>query len=56
MQLNHEACITPSSLGYFVFQATDLAAWQRFAVDIIGMQLGDCDPARYLALRLDDQA
>lgn len=44
----------PSALGYFVFEASDLPAWQRFAVDIVGMQPGQCDPADALALRLDD--
>lgn len=45
---------TPASLGYFVVGATDLHAWQRFAVDIVGMQATAIDGA--LVLRLDAQA
>ncbi|MBN9426345.1 MAG: VOC family protein [Burkholderiales bacterium] len=42
-----------SNLGYFVLGVSDLAAWERFAVDIIGLQAGRRDE-RSLALRMDD--
>ncbi len=45
---------TPASLGYFVVGATDLKAWQRFAVDVVGMQA--TTNADALVLRLDAQA
>jgi 2,3-dihydroxybiphenyl 1,2-dioxygenase len=43
-----------SNLGYAVFGVSDLAAWQRFAQDIIGLQLGRGVPGESLALRMDD--
>ncbi len=46
---------TPSSLGYFVFSATDLDAWKTFAVDIIGLQQGDDSDDQTLLLRMDEQ-
>lgn len=45
---------TPSSLGYFIVTATDLAAWRRFAVEIVGMQA--VAHGADLVLRLDAQA
>ncbi len=46
--------VTPTSLGYFIVNATKLEAWQRFAVEIVGMQaIVDGDD---LILRLDEQA
>ena len=43
-----------SSLGYFVIGATDLAAWETFAVDTIGLQAGQSTPGATLTLRMDD--
>jgi len=43
-----------SNLGYFVIGASDLDAWERFAVDLIGLQTGHRDPGKSLALRMDD--
>lgn len=48
--------LSPSNLGYFVFNASNLKAWKEFAVDIIGMQLADEQAGSRLQLRLDDQA
>ncbi len=45
---------TISNLGYLVLGVKDLDAWQRFAVDTIGMQAGRSVPGQMLALRLDD--
>ena len=45
---------TPSSLGYFVVAACDIAAWRHFAEAVVGMQVaGD---GKRLTLRLDAQA
>lgn len=49
-----QTTVTPTSLGYFVIGARDLAAWRRFAVDVVGMQAAEQPGA--LALRLDQQA
>lgn len=43
-----------SNLGYFVIGASDLDAWERFAVDIVGMQAGRRAAGKSLALRADD--
>lgn len=48
--------LTPSNLGYFVFNASNLEAWKTFAVDLVGMQLGDRSDEESLVLRLDDQS
>jgi len=45
-----------SNLGYMVLGASDLGAWKRFAVDVIGMAVGSEDSASALALRADDYA
>ncbi len=42
-----------SNLAYLVFEASDLAAWETFAVDIVGMQVARRDE-RSLSLRMDD--
>ncbi len=47
--------LTPSALGYFVFNATNLEAWKTFAIDLIGMQPGGTSDTKTLALRLDNQ-
>lgn len=46
---------TPSSLGYFVIGARDIAAWRYFAEAVVGMQVA-ADGDDRLALRLDAQA
>lgn len=43
-----------SSLGYFVLGVSDLNAWERFAVDVIGMQVGRRVSGTSLVLRMDD--
>lgn len=44
-----------SNLGYAVFGVSDLAAWERFAVDLMGFQAGRREEGRLLALRMDDR-
>jgi 2,3-dihydroxybiphenyl 1,2-dioxygenase len=44
---------TLSNLGYIVLQVSDLAAWQTFAVDTLGLMAGRSVPGRSLALRMD---
>lgn len=44
-----------SNLGYAVFGVSDLAAWERFAVDLMGFQAGRREDGRLLALRMDDR-
>ncbi|MBL4744132.1 MAG: glyoxalase, partial [Cycloclasticus sp.] len=48
--------LTPSNLGYFVFNASDLSAWENFCVNLIGMQLSDRSSSESLILRIDNQA
>ena len=43
-----------SNLGYAVFGVGDLDAWQRFALDIVGLQAGRGVARQSLALRMDD--
>lgn len=43
-----------SNLAYFVIGASDLDAWERFAVDLIGLQTGRKVPGKSLSLRADD--
>ncbi len=45
-----------SRLGYLGFEVSDLFAWERFAVDILGLAVSDRRPDGSLALRMDDQA
>lgn len=47
--------LTPSNLGYFVFNATDLPAWKTFLQDIIGLQVGSRSSEQALVLRIDSQ-
>ncbi|HIF17956.1 MAG TPA: glyoxalase [Cycloclasticus sp.] len=47
--------LTPSNLGYFVFNATDLPAWKTFLQDIIGLQVGSKSNNQALVLRIDSQ-
>jgi len=42
-----------SNIGYAVFGVSDLVAWEEFAVDIAGMQVGHKD-GEGMTLRLDD--
>ena len=42
-------------LGYVVIEASDLAAWKHFAVDILGVGLGHEAPGESLGLRLDEK-
>lgn len=44
-----------SNLGYVVFGVSDLAKWESFAVDLMGLQAGRREPGRLLTLRMDDQ-
>ena len=43
-----------TELGYIGIEASDLAAWERFAVDLLGLQPGVKDEAG-LTLRMDDK-
>jgi 2,3-dihydroxybiphenyl 1,2-dioxygenase len=45
-----------SRLGYLGFEVSDLSAWERFAVDILGLVVSERRPDGSLALRMDDQA
>ncbi|MEL0083412.1 MAG: VOC family protein [Gammaproteobacteria bacterium] len=48
------AALSPiSSLGYFVFGVADLAAWETFAVNILGTQVG-IRGGNSMGLRIDD--
>lgn len=43
-----------SNLGYVVFGVSDLARWERFAVDLLGFQSGRREEGRLLTLRMDE--
>jgi 2,3-dihydroxybiphenyl 1,2-dioxygenase len=43
-------------LGYLGFEASDLAAWERFALDVLGLGLAARGVDGSLALRMDEQA
>lgn len=43
-----------SNLGYFVVGAKDLEAWERFAIDVVGLQVGRRVKGQSLGLRADD--
>ncbi|HDR9757488.1 VOC family protein [Burkholderia cepacia] len=45
-----------SNLGYMVLGVSDLAAWEGFAVNVLGMQVGCRVPGESLGLRMDDYA
>lgn len=45
-----------SNLGYLVLEVSDLEAWERFAVDVVGLQAGRREPGASLALRMDELA
>jgi len=44
-----------SNLGYAVFGVSDLAHWERFAIDLLGLQLGRSEPGKLLTLRMDER-
>jgi len=43
-----------SNLGYAVFGVSDLARWEKFAVDLLGLQISRRDDGTLLALRMDE--
>lgn len=43
-----------STLGYMVLAVRDLAAWEGFAVNLLGLQAGKRVPGESLCLRMDD--
>ena len=43
------------SLGYLVLGTSDLARWEAFAVDILGMQLGWLNASKSVGLRMDER-
>jgi len=43
-------------LGYLGFEVSDVAAWERFAVDMLGLQVSDRRSDGSIAFRMDDQA
>ncbi len=45
-----------SRLGYLGFEVSDLSAWERFAVDVLGLVVSERRADGSLALRMDDQA
>lgn len=45
-----------TQLGYVGIEASDLDAWERFAVDVLGLQLAEKVPGRRLVLRMDERA
>lgn len=47
---------TISRLGYLGFEVSDLPAWERFAVDILGLVVSERRADGSLALRIDEQA
>ena len=47
--------MTVRSLGYVVVEATDVAAWRKFAVDTLGLMEGAPGPDGSLRLRIDER-
>lgn len=43
-----------SNLGYAIFGVSDLAAWETFAVDVLGFQVGRREDGSSLSLRMDE--
>ncbi|MBB3181672.1 VOC family protein [Variovorax sp. Sphag1AA] len=43
-----------STLGYMVLGVSDLTAWEEFAVNVLGLQVGARVPGESLGLRMDD--
>src|SRR5690349_12668431 len=46
--------MTDMKLGYLVFEVSDLAAWEKFATEILGLTVGRRLDDGSLALRMDD--
>jgi 2,3-dihydroxybiphenyl 1,2-dioxygenase len=44
------------ALGYVGFEVSDIGRWERFAVDVVGAQLGTKDDHGGRALRVDERA
>ena len=44
-----------TELGYIGFEVTDLAAWERFAVGLLGLAPGEAVPGERLSLRMDER-
>ena len=42
-------------LGYVGFEASNLDQWERFAVDLLGLQVGRKEAGRLLTLRMDER-
>jgi 2,3-dihydroxybiphenyl 1,2-dioxygenase len=47
---------TISRLGYLGFEVSDLPAWERFAVEVLGLVVAERRADGSLALQMDDQA
>jgi len=45
-----------SRLGYLGFEVSDMAAWERFAVDMLGLLVSERRSDGSVAFRMDDQA
>jgi 2,3-dihydroxybiphenyl 1,2-dioxygenase len=45
-----------SRLGYLGFEVSDVATWERFAVDALGLLVSERRPDGSVAFRIDDQA
>ena len=45
-----------SRLGYLVFEVSDLPAWESFAIDALGLMVGEREAGGALLLRMDEQA
>jgi biphenyl-2,3-diol 1,2-dioxygenase len=45
-----------SRLGYLGFEVSDLPAWERFALDVLGLTIAERRPDGSLALQMDEQA
>lgn len=43
-------------LGTLGFEVSDIGAWERFAVDVLGLTVGERGPDGSLALRMDERA
>jgi 2,3-dihydroxybiphenyl 1,2-dioxygenase len=46
--------VSVTQLGYLGIGAGDLGAWERFATEVLGLQLGSCGDDGSLFLRMDD--
>ncbi len=48
--------VSVSQLGYWGFEVSDLAAWERFATRVLGLDVAERDEQGGLRLRLDEYA